>query len=315
MAHCSGRGTLFILPLSLGSVVLALSARTSAEVSVTTPPRWIGARVEDARIQLTVADTGQTPRTVFEESDQHRREAPTITDLAFDVRSEVVYLATCCEPGSGQVQRADLRAPPRALTFADQGFAVDVAGETSIIARTDTFGTLAMRASPNGRQEVRAGTGASDVAVAAGPRTRVLALIQPGRLRAVVPTVAQGAPAIRVLHSSNGGRWAESRYPLSSDTTYCRIVPLADGAIGLLAGEVDRDDPVNCAGDRLDVYDTETRKLRVGVLTFPGGVRHLSTDESSTFLIATTVEGAVRWQTLAGAAGVLAPHGFLAADW
>jgi hypothetical protein len=118
-----------------------------------------------------------------------------------------------------------------------------------------------------------------------------------------------------VLQLSNAGEWTESRYPLSADTTYCRIVALADGAIGVLAGEVDREDPVNCAGDRLDVYDIETRKLRVGVVKFPGAVRHLSTDESSTFLITTTVEGAVRWQTLAGASGVLATHGFLAADW
>jgi hypothetical protein len=38
-------------------------------------------------------------------------------------------------------------------------------------------------------------------------------------------------------------------------------------------------------------------------------------DDSSTFLIFTTVDGAVRWQTLAGDAGVLAPRGFVAADW
>jgi hypothetical protein len=316
MAYCPGRGTPSIPPLLVGSLlVAALSARTSAEVSVTHPSRWIGARLEDGRIRVTVTDTGRTPRTVIEESDQHRREPVAITDLAFDARREAGYLATCCEPGSGQVRRINLRAPSPTLTFADQGFAVDVAGGTSVIARTDTFGTLAMRASPKGRQEVREGIGASDVAVAASPGIRVLALIQPARLRAVVPTVPQHAPAILMLHLSNSGRWVEARYSLSTDTMYCRIVPLANGAIGLLAGQVDRDDPVNCAGDRLDVYDPGTQKLRVGAVTFPGRVRHLSTDESSTFLIATTLEGAVRWQTLEGAAGLLAPHGFLAADW
>jgi hypothetical protein len=316
MAYCPGPGILSSLALLVGSLLVAASsARTSAEVSVTHPSRWIGARLEDGRIRVTVTDTGRTPRTVFEESDQHRREPVAITDLAFDVHREAGYLATCCEPGSGQVRRVDLHAPSSTLTFADQGFAVDVAGGTSVVARTDTFGTLAIRASPKGRQEVREGIGVSDVAVAASPGIRVLALVQPARLRTVVPTVPQHAPAILMLHLSNSGRWVEARYSLSTDTTYCRIVPLANSAIGLLAGQVDRDHPVNCAGDRLDVYDPGTQKLRVGAVTFPGRVRHLSTDESSTFLIATTLEGAVRWHTLEGAAGLLAPHGFLAADW
>jgi hypothetical protein len=316
MAYCPGRGTPSILLLLVGFLlIVAPRARTSAEVSAPHPSRWIGARLEDGRIRVTITDTGRTSRTVFEESDRHRREPVAITDLAFDVRRDAGYLATCCEPGSGQVQRVDLHAPSPTVTFADQGFAVDVAAATSVIARTDTFGTLAMRAAPKGRQEVREGIGASDVAVAASPEIRVLALIQSARLRAVVPTAPQHAPAILVLRLSNSGSWVEARYSVATDATYCRIVPLANGAIGLLAGHVDRDDPVNCAGDRLDVYDPGTQKLRVGALTFPGKVRHLSTDESSTFLIATTLEGAVRWQTLEGAAGLLAPNGFLAADW
>jgi hypothetical protein len=44
-------------------------------------------------------------------------------------------------------------------------------------------------------------------------------------------------------------------------------------------------------------------------------VRHLSVDDSSTFLIFTTVDGAVQWRTLAGDAGELARRGFVAADW
>jgi hypothetical protein len=85
--------------------------------------------------------------------------------------------------------------------------------------------------------------------------------------------------------------------------------------VGLLAGSPVPGRAWQCNGDRLDVYDTASKRLRTGVLTFPGRLRHLSVDDSSTFLIFTTVEGAVGWRTLEGRGGELAARGFMAADW
>jgi hypothetical protein len=93
------------------------------------------------------------------------------------------------------------------------------------------------------------------------------------------------------------------------------VVPLPRGAIGLLAGAFDAANPLDCTGEQLDVYDPAQRSLHSGVLRFPERVRHLSVDDSSEFLIFTTVTGAVGWQTLDGRGGDLAPEGFLAADW
>jgi hypothetical protein len=200
------------------------------------------------------------------------------------------------------------------LASDDQGFAVDVAGGTSTIARTDTFGTLAVRFSPKSQQEVRAQAGASDVAVDATAGVRVIALIQSTRLRALIPTVSAHEPGILVLQS-NAGRWTDTKHALPAGTTYCGVVALTNGSIGLLAGQVDAANPVVCSGDRLDIYDSAKKELRAGAIRFPGKVQHLSVDDSSTFLILTTVDGAVRWQTLAGDAGDLAPRGFVAADW
>jgi hypothetical protein len=196
----------------------------------------------------------------------------------------------------------------------DQGFAVDVGGGASTIARTDTFGTLAVRPSRDGDQRVRAESGASDVAVDATAGTRVIALLQPQRLRALVPTAP--APTTGLLDSQwKDGRWADTTYPLAGNTLYCHVVALSDGRIGLLAGQLDTNDPRVCSGKRLDVYDPAARQLQTGALTFPAMVRHLSVDDSSTFLIFTTVDGAVQWRTLAGDAGELARRGFVAADW
>jgi hypothetical protein len=264
---------------------------------------------------VSVADTGGTPRAIFTEAAPKRsRDSLTVTDVAVDVRREVVYLGTCCEPGSGQLRRVDLRAPTPALASDDQGFAVDVAGETSTVARTDAFGTFAVRPSPDSQQEVRPQAGVSDVAVDATAGVRVIALIQSARLRALIPTASPHAPGILVLQL-NAGRWTDTKYPLAANTTYCGVVALTQGSIGLLAGQVDSTHPLGCAGDRLDVYDTAKKALRAAAVRFADKVRHLSVDDSSTFLIVTTVDGAVRWQTLAGDAGDLAPRGFVAADW
>jgi hypothetical protein len=298
--------------LSLTSLAVVPSAQGSSSAI---PRRWVGARFDDGRIGVSVANPGGTPRAIVIETDPKRsRNSLTVTDVAFDVKREVVYLGTCCEPGSGQLRRVDLRASPPALTSDDQGFAVDAAGGTSTVARTDTFGTLAVRPSPKSQQEIRAQSGASDVAVDASGGVRVIALIQSSRLRALIPTASSHDPAILVLQL-NAGQWAEVRYPLPANTTYCGVVALTNGSIGLLAGQVDPANPLACTGDRLDIYDTAKKELRASAVRFPGTVRHLSVDDSSTFLIFTTVDGAVRWQTLAGDAGVLATRGFVAADW
>jgi hypothetical protein len=143
----------------------------------------------------------------------------------------------------------------------------------------------------------------------------VLALVDSQRLRALIPTVSWHEPALLVKELKPSGAWDEVRHPLPPEATFCRVVPLRHGAVGLLAGAFVATNPVECTGEQLDVYDTAQRRLRSGVLRFPGRVRHLSVDDSSVFLIFTTVDGAVGWQTLDGRGGDLAPEGFLAADW
>ena len=185
---------------------------------------------------------------------------------------------------------------------------------SSTIARTDTFGTLALRFSPEANRRLRAQAGASDVAVDAAAGVRVIALIQSTRLRALIPRCRRTRQASSCWSRTPAAGSTPST-PCPPSTTYCGVVPLTNGSIGLLAGQVDSADPVGCAGDRLDIYDSAKKELRAGAVKFPGKVRHLSVDGSSTFLILTTVEGAVRWQTLAGDGGALATRGFVAADW
>jgi hypothetical protein len=300
--------------LASGLCLIAVFLATSAQ-RPTPPARWVGAQLHDARVAVTIAEGGGAPRVVVTEPDQKRQGySVSVTDIALDISRHQVYVATCCEPGSGQLRRVELRVATPRFVSDDQGFRVDVAGKAPIVARTDTSGTLAVRRSPDSPQELRPQAGVSDVAIDSTAGTHVVALIQTSRLRAVIPTVAQRDPAVLVLRWS-GDRWTDVSHLLAAKATYCGLVALSGGAIGLLAGQVNASTPITCAGDRLDVYNPTTRELRLGAITFPATVRHLSIDETSTFLIVTTVEGAVRWHTLAGASGSLAPSGFVAADW
>jgi len=267
------------------------------------------------RIEVAVAETGAGPRTIVTDAARAGpRGTLKVTDVAYDIRRDVIYVATCCEPTSGHLRHVDPRAAAPRLTQDDQGFAVDVGGPASVIARTDTFGTLGVRASAEGEQELRADAGVADVAVE-GTEGRVLALIDSKRLRALIPTVSWHEPALLVWQLTPGGAWVDATYPLSTQPTHCRVVPLGGGAVGLLAGSVKQGEAWRCVGERLDVYDTASRTLRTQVLSFPGPVQHLSIDATSTFLIYTTTGGAVGWRTLAGEAGELASQGFAAADW
>ena len=277
------------------------------------PPRWVGVGFEKGRIAVSVTEVGEKPRRDVLEPPAPGRRAGSIevTDVAYDTRREHIYVGTCCEPGSGQLRRIEWESAP-AFRSDDQGFAVDVAGAPSTIARTDTFGTLGVQARA-GEQEVRPDAGVADVAVGAAAGGRVVALVDSRRLRALVPVVSWHEPALLVWEPKPGGGWAETRHPLPPDLTFCRVVPLLDGAIGLLEGGFDPANPLECTGRQLDVFDGS--RLQQGVLQFPGPIRHLSVDESSAFLIFTTVDGAVGWQTLDGRGGDLAPEGFLAADW
>ena len=302
---------------ALACSCLALAALSIARAAErpTLPANWVGAQIRAGRIAVTLSESAGTPRVVVTEPAPKRTGySLAVTDIALDVHRDLVYVATCCEPGSGQLRRVDLRAPAAVLVSDDQGFRVDAAGKTSTVARTDTSGTLAIRRSPTSPQDVRAQAGVSDVAVDASDGAQVIALIQTGRLGAVVPTVTRRDPALLVFRWQ-ADRWSDVSHPLASSMTYCAAVALAGGSIGLLAGQVDAADPVRCAGRRLDIYDLATRQLRSRAITFPATVRHLSVDDTSTFLILTTLDGAVRWHTLAGESGVLAPRGFVAADW
>lgn len=301
--------------LSAGCLMMAALSIAARAQGPTLPARWVGAQARDGRLAVTIADAGGTPRVIVAERDPKREGyALTITDIALDIRREVIYIGTCCEPGSGQLRRVDLRASTPVLLSDDQGFMVDAAGKASTVARTDTSGTLAVRRSPDSQQEVRADAGVSDVAVDATAGAQVVALIQTARLRAVIPTVSRREPGVLVLRWA-GDRWTDVAHRLTENTTYCAVVALTGGSIGLLAGQLDSANPIACAGDRLDIYNGATRELRAGAVKFPGKVRHLSVDDTSTFLIFTTLDGAVRWQTLAGESGSLAPRGFVAADW
>jgi hypothetical protein len=275
----------------------------------------MGARIRNGAIEVSVAETGAKPRPLAVERPESRSASLQVTDVAYDTRRELVYVATCCEPGSGHLWVLDVKAAAAGFAQGDQGFAVDVAGPASAIARTDTFGTLGLRAASGGAQELRTDAGVADVAVDGGSSLRVVALVDSNRLRALIPTVSAHDHALLVLRPNADATWTEVSYPLPRDATHCRVVPLKEGDVGLLAGGVDPRDAVRCTGERLDAYDTAQRRLRTGVLIFPARVQHLSIDDSSTFLIFTTVGGAVGWRTLDGRGGSLASEGFAAADW
>lgn len=241
-----------------------------------------------------------------------------VTDLAYDRQREFVYIGTCCEPGSGHLWRVETQRPAAGLLQDDQGFSIDVGGSPPVSARTDTWGTLLFRMAAGTAANLREGSGVADVAVdGAG---MIIALIDSRRLRSVVPTAPQPAdtahdPGLLVIQRQASGAWRDIKYALPRDRTYCRIVPLHDGTIGLLAGSLDQHNPIQCTGDTLDVYDTTRRTLRAAVLEFPQALRHLSIDDTSRFLLFTTVGGAVGWRTLEGEGKLLAPSGFVAADW
>jgi hypothetical protein len=278
------------------------------------PSRWVGARIRNRGIEVSVAETGASPRPLMVERPGSRTASLQVTDVAYDTRRERIYVATCCEPGSGHLWVASAKTPRSGLEQGDQGYAVDVAGPASTVARADTFGTLGIR-DASGHEQLRAEAGAADVAVDGLASLRVVALIDSNRLRALIPNVAAHDRALLVLQPRPAGAWTDVFYALPGDVTHCRVVPLKQGAVGLLAGAPDPADAVRCAGDRLDVYDTAQKRMRSGVLTFPARVRHLSIDDSSTFIIFTTVGGAVGWRTLDGRGGSLAREGLAAADW
>ena len=136
----------------------------------------------------------------------------------------------------------------------DQGFAVDVAGPQSTTARTDTFGTLAVRMAPAEAQEVQADAGVADVAVDGSGSMRVIALVDARRLRAIVPVVSEHDPGLLIRQrTANGPGWTDTMHSLPREASYCRVVPLAAGAVGLLAGSPVRGRAWQCNGDRLDV--------------------------------------------------------------
>jgi hypothetical protein len=294
-------------------VALIAAGIAAREQHGTRPPRWVGAEMRDARITVTIADGDAAPRVVATEPDPKRAGySLAVTDLALDPTRDLVYVATCCEPGSGSVRRVDLRSRSPVLVSDDQGYRVDVAGPAPTVARTDTAGTLAIRRSPGSQQELRELAGVADVAVDAS--AQVVALVDTARLRALVPTVAARDRALLRLRWT-GSRWTEESYPLTGKNTYCDVIALGNDAIGLLAGQISSANPVSCTGNRLDILNLTTRELRSAAIVFPANVRHISVDATFTFLIITTVDGAVRWHTVGGASGSLAARGFVAADW
>lgn len=296
--------------MPLGAVVWGIVALASA--SGAPPAKWIGAGFDGRNVSISIAEANAKPRVVAAESSLRRKlDSIDVTDLAYDSQQHSAIIATCCEPGSGQLLKVNLRDPQSGFTPVDQGFAVDVSGP--LFARTDTWGTFVTRA--DGPQFILEGGGVADVAVSFEPEPRILALVSSKRLRVLVPTVPAPAldPAILIHWQTETDGEQAAMEVIPRDARYCRIIALPDGAIGLLAGQPDPQKPWLCIGDTLDVRKHgETRKQ---VLKFPAPIRHLSINDSSTFLIFTAVDGAVGWRTLDGKGGALAESGFAAADW
>jgi len=299
------------------------------------PPRtWAGAAFDGQRISVSLAENGAAPRVVATEASPRRRtNAIDVTDVAYDIATRRIYVGTCCEPGSGHLWHVDPGPASAAIAQDDQGFAADVAGSRDLFARADAWGTLVVRLLTRGlpatpgsttpptstsmtppSQDIEDGIGVADVAIDAAQPPRVLALLDSTRLRAVNPTAPAHARGL-LIRELKDGAWHDETYSLPEDELYCRVVPMAGGRVGLLAGALDAERPPRCTGDRLDIYDPATRERDAAVLTFTDRLQHVSMDESSTFLIATTVDGAVGWRALDGRGGVLADRGFVAADW
>jgi len=305
--------------MPLGAVLWGISALAAA--SSQPPSTWIGAGFDGRRISVSAVENTAKPRLiVVEESTRRKPGSIDVTDLALDAMRKVAYVATCCEPGSGQLFSVEITAQNPKLVPADQGFAVDVSGALRV--RTDTWGTLVTRTltsagSSSGTQAIREAAGIADVAVSFAGQPRVIALVSSRRLKALIPTAPLSGnaadPALWVQWRTANETHREASDALPRDSKYCRVVPLRGSAVGLLVGEPDPRKPWLCIGDTLDVYDQA--KLRRHVVKFPAPVRHLSIDDSSTFLIFTTVDGAVGWRTLEAQGGVLARDGFAAADW
>ena len=272
--------------------------------------------LEQGRIAVSVTEVGETPRRgAIEPLDPEARPASlVVTDVAYDTRRERIYVATCCEPPSGRLRRIEWGSTP-AFDIEDQGVAVDVGGPLSAIARSDAFGALALQPAAGGEPELWPDAAVADVAVDGTEPTCLVALVDARRLRHSAGTAASSSPALWRGELRPGARWNTARYALPADGTFCRVVPLRGGSVGLLAAVADPPPAARCTGERVDVYDTSRRELRRGRLTFASRIRHLSIDESSTYLIFTTVEGAVGWRTLDGRGEPLAAAGFVAADW
>lgn len=307
--------------MPLAAVLWGISALAAASNQL--PSVWMGAGFDGRRISVSAIEENAKPRLIAIEDSRRRKPGSIdVTDLAFDTKRKVVYVATCCEPGSGQLFSIEITAPKPKLTADDQGFAVDVSGALRV--RTDTWGTFVTRnlasagSQRSATQNIRESTGIADVAVSFTGRPRIIALVNSRRLRTLVPTTpaprnASADPALWIQWQTTDGTDMEVTDALPADSRYCRVVPLSGSAIGLLVGEPDPLKPWLCIGDALDVFDrAEVRKHAV---KFPAHIRHLSIDDSSTFLIFTTVDGAVGWRTLEGQGGVLADSGFAAADW
>jgi hypothetical protein len=283
--------------------IVALAAAPGAP-----PAKWIGASLNGHNVSISLTEANAKPRVVAGESAPRRTPGSVdVTDLAYDPLQNLAIIALCCEPGSGQLLQANLSNAKSGYKQLDQGFAIDVSGP--LFARTDTWGTFVTRSTraDDSPQNILEGAGVADVAVSLHPEPRVFALVNSQRLRALVPT-APGAAADPAILTQG-----KVTTVLPKDASYCHIVSLRDGAVGLLAGQPNAQKPWLCIGDTLDVY--QHAELHKAVLRFPSPIRHLSIDDSSTFLIFTTVDGAVGWRTLEGKGAALAAKGFVAADW
>lgn len=291
------------------------SVRRAVEARHVPPPeppqRWVGVRRSNDRLEAVLFRTERDPRVLASWSTRISEETPgrpSVTDVAVDRKKQQAYVATCCEPVAGSIWRTSLHDGARGSSYADQGYAVDVAGR--VYARADKHGSFVIyprRPSQRGKF-VRGSIAATQVSVSPA-RDQVIALINPRRSSNPVDDGPAGV--LTVTRSPDGG-WRRAFTELSPQ--YCAVVYLSPTTVGLLRRKTERPS-LSCRGARVDSYALSAGRLTKGALRLPETSRHLSTDPSGAYLIYTTTSGAVRWITRDGRGGLLACGDFVAADW
>lgn len=277
------------------------------------PDRWVGVQDDGEHVMVVLSRAGRarTRLARWPTTDPYGelRGSKVATDIALAPLQDAVLVALCCEPVPGTIWQVGLSADRRDPKPVGSGDRVDVSGATQ--ASADVYGYLYVQpfvARDSRSKSFSSRKWAFDVTVQPGGR-RTAALIDPERVIECCLDAPPGPAGVLVVTHQQAGRWNERFWPLSG--RYCAAVGLNSGRVALLRGR----GTAQCTGDRLDVLNPDTGKVKKNLLQLPSRVHHLSIDESGTYFIYTDASGAVRWTTTDGRAGKLADGGFTKADW